>query len=153
MSELTVRPAAIDDIPALTALSSQLGYPSGEDDVRRRLEDLRLDADSAVFVAEADGRVVGWIQLSIARMLESEARAEVRGFVVDEGHRSAGVGARLLARADTWAAAKGLAKVRVPCNVTRERAHSFYLREGFREVKVQRIFERSTRPRSPVGRP
>jgi len=145
MSESTVRPAGIDDVPALTALSGQLGYPSKEDDVRRRFEELRKDPDSAVFVAEVDGRVVAWIQLSICRMLESEARAEVRGLVVDEAHRSARVGARLLDRADAWAAAKGLSKVRVPCNVTRERAHSFYLREGFREVKVQRIFERPTR--------
>jgi GNAT superfamily N-acetyltransferase len=144
---LGVRPAESDDVAALTDLSTQLGYPAVESDIRRRFEELRADADSAVFVAEVDGRVVGWIQLSTSRMLEAEARAEVRGLVVDAGHRSAGVGARLLERADEWAVAKGLSKVRVPCNVIRGRAHAFYEREGFREVKVQRIFERTVRGR------
>ena len=59
--------------------------------------------------------------------------------------RSAGIGPLLLARAETWAREKGLRKLRVPCNVTRTRAHAFYLREGFTENKVQRIFEREIR--------
>ena len=147
MIDLVIRPAGVEDVAALTELSGQLGYPADASDVGRRLEELRRDADSAVFVADAGGRVVGWIQVSISRLLESEPRAEVRGLVVDEAHRSSGVGARLLSRADEWARERSLAKVRVPCNVTRARAHAFYLREGFIEVKEQRIFERVVRAR------
>ena len=44
--------------------------------------------------------------------------------------------------AEAWAVAQGLGKVRVRCNVVRERTHRFYEREGFVVTKTQKIFDK-----------
>jgi len=139
----TLRAARPGDAARLADLSRQLGYGAGEADVARRLGLLLGHADHAVLVAEEDGEVVGWIQVSLSLLVESPLSAEVRGLVVDERFRRRGVGPLLLRAADDWARARGCARLRVPCNIVRADAHRFYEREGFREVKRQRIFERA----------
>jgi hypothetical protein len=46
----------------------------------------------------------------------------------------------LLAAAEAWAREQGFASMRVRSNVLRERAHRFYLREGYLEKKRQAVF-------------
>jgi GNAT superfamily N-acetyltransferase len=137
-----VRIARAEDAPELTRLCAELGYPNEEPDVARRLGELLAHPDHEVFVAEEGSRVVGWIQISLTRLLESPLSSEVGGLVVASDARRRGMGPLLLAAADAWSRARGCRAVRVPCNVVRADAHRFYEREGFREVKKQRIFER-----------
>ena len=84
----------------------------------------------------------GWIQVSRTRAFEAAASAEIAGLVVDATARGRGIGAALVAAAEEWAAALGCLALRVRCNVVRERAHAFYRRERFREIKTQKVFER-----------
>ena len=139
------RNATLKDAARLAELSNQLGYPSTDAEVASRLAGLLDHPDHAVFVAEDGEHVVAWIQVSLSRLVESPLSAEVGGLVVDEDHRGRGVGPLLLAVADAWARERGAVRLRVPCNVVRADAHRFYEREGFREVKKQRIFERALR--------
>ena len=46
----------------------------------------------AVFVAESQEQVIGWLHVSVTPLLEVPLRAEVNGLVVDEQRRSAGAG-------------------------------------------------------------
>jgi GNAT superfamily N-acetyltransferase len=140
MSE--ARRARPDDAERISELSRQLGYPATSAEVAERLAPLLAAADHGVFVAEEGGEVVGWIHVSLSRTVESAPKAEVRGLVVDERSRRRGLGPLLLSAADGWARERGSRRLRVPCNVTRTDAHRFYRREGFREAKVQTIFER-----------
>jgi GNAT superfamily N-acetyltransferase len=137
-----VRAARPEDADVLTELCGQLGYPGERPDVEARLLGLLAHPDRAVFVVEVDGRPAGWIQVSLSRLLECPLSAEVGGLVVEARHRSRGLGPMLLAAGDAWARERGCHRMRVPCNVVRADAHRFYEREGFREVKRQRIFER-----------
>ena len=75
--------------------------------------------------------------------LESGPSAEIAGLVVDEETRGAGVGARLVAEAEAWAAGAGFARMRVRSNVKRNRARRFYERAGFVVTKRQRNFEKA----------
>ena len=59
-----------------------------------------------------------------------------------DGSRGVGVGAQLLHAAEQWAAKNGFGRMRVRSNVVRERAHRFYLREGYRERKRQVVFDK-----------
>jgi GNAT superfamily N-acetyltransferase len=138
-----VRRARREDAPRLADLSRQLGYAVKDEDVAARLEVLLDHPDHAVFVTEETGGIVGWIQVSLSILVESPPTAVVGGLVVDERHRRRGIGPLLLREADAWAREKGATRLRVPCNVTRADAHRFYEREGFREVKKQKIFERT----------
>ena len=100
------------------------------------------DGPQAVLVAESEGRVVGWIQVLVSVVFESPRQAEIAGLVVDETARGAGIGALLVAEAERWARERRCEVIRVRSNVIRERAHAFYRRAGFGEIKVQRVFEK-----------
>jgi GNAT superfamily N-acetyltransferase len=140
---LRIRLAKVGDAARLADLSGQLGYPATPAQIRQRFRAIRPVSQNAVFVAEAkDGGVVGWLHVSKQALLESEIRAEVNGFVVAEGHRSLGAGARLIAAAEVWARKHGCKYMSVRSNVIRERAHQFYERNGYEHYKTQKSFRK-----------
>ncbi len=138
----TVRKAAPGDAERLAALSTALGYPMTPDEAVRRLGEIADHPDHGLLVAESNGRVEGWIQVSMPRIFETPRQAEIAGLIVDETARGAGIGRRLVAAAEDWARARGCRAIRVRSNVVRERAHAFYEREGFVGLKTQRVFEK-----------
>ncbi|HKD18814.1 MAG TPA: GNAT family N-acetyltransferase [Thermoanaerobaculia bacterium] len=144
----TIRSARRQDGERLAALSGELGYPMTAEEAVQRLADLETHGDHALLVAEDGGRVAGWIQVSLTRIFETPRSAEIAGLVVDSAERGRGIGRRLVDAAVAWAGARGCAAVRVRTNVIRERAHAFYVREGFREVKTQKVLEKRFAPSS-----
>jgi GNAT superfamily N-acetyltransferase len=130
------------DVPAVTDLCDQLGYPSTREQVASRFARLDDRPDHALLVADRDGAPVGWIHIGLEPLLELDLAACVHGLIVAERERGRRVGERLLAEAERWAAERGCGVVRVRSNVVRERAHRFYLREGYRLVKTSCIFQK-----------
>jgi GNAT superfamily N-acetyltransferase len=141
--ELKIRLAKNGDAACLADLSGQLGYPATEEQIRQRLRGIRPAVQHAVLVAETkDAGVIGWLHVSKQPLLEVDLRAEVNGLVVAEDHRSLGAGARLLAAAEDWARKRGCKGMSVRSNVTRERAHQFYERNGYEHYKTQKSFRK-----------
>jgi len=141
--DLRIRRARTGDACRLAELSTQLGYPATEAQIRTRLRGIQPPSHNAVLVAEAkDAGVVGWIHVSKEPMLEVDVRAEVNGLVVDDSHRSRGAGAHLLTAAENWARRHGCKSMSVRSNVIRERAHSFYERNGYEHYKTQKSFRK-----------
>lgn len=141
MTEL--RRATLDDASRLVDLNDQLGYPSSEPELRERLRPILASPDDAVFVATADDRPIGWVHAAVERGLEASHAAGLRGLVVDDAHRSSGIGAELLRAAERWAAERGCRTMTVRSRITRERAHRFYEREGYELVKTSHVFGKS----------
>ncbi len=140
-SEVTIRPARIQDADAIARLSDQLGYPASREEVEERLAHILGERDHAVYVAvSAQGEVVGWIHIYLCPLVEMALQAEIGGLVVEGRLRGRGIGQRLLERAERWAAERGCSAVMVRSNVVRERAHRFYARLGYRLMKTQRVF-------------
>jgi GNAT superfamily N-acetyltransferase len=73
-------------------------------------------------------------------LLIAEPFVELAALVVDERARGSGAGAMLLAAVEARAREQGFTSVRVRSNVLRERAHRFYVREGYIEKKRQAVF-------------
>jgi GNAT superfamily N-acetyltransferase len=108
-----------------------------------RLGRLKPAGDNAVFVAEApEGEVIGWLHVSVSRLLEVPLRAEINGLVVSKQQRGKGAGAGLLKAAEQWARKKKCTSMSVRSNVIRERAHSFYERNGYEHYKTQKAFRK-----------
>ena len=137
----TIRLAMPADAEELAKLSGQLGYPADAAAVLRRLEGVTSHHAGVVLVAiDPQGGLAGFAHVEPRRPLITEPFAELAALVVSETARGQRIGSALLAAAEAWAREQGFTNMRVRSNVIRERAHRFYLREGYAEKKRQAIF-------------
>lgn len=138
-----VRPMTAADLGRAADLTTQLGYAVDAAELERRLAVIRGQPAEDVLVAVDDAdRAIGWIHVARLTTLEASDRALIGGLVVDEAHRSAGIGASLVAAAEAWARERGAAAIVVRSRTTRERAHRFYEQLGYRETKRSVVFEK-----------
>lgn len=134
MSETIIRDAEYDDCERLVELIVDLGHPITLDHVRANLRKLRVLRLSPL-VAEIDGRVVGLCVPSIMQTLHRETPVgRISTMVVDASCRSGGVGAQLVKEAESRLAASGCALIEVTSNESRDRAHNFYEKLGYRRT-------------------
>jgi GNAT superfamily N-acetyltransferase len=140
MQHVTVRPAQEHDVDRLADLLQQLGYSVAADALAARLR--RLGDRRAVLVALTDGELGGCVSVSVNEHFVDGFEATIEGFVVDERLRSRGVGRELLAAAEGWARDRSAPTLIVHSNVVRERAHAFYVSNGYTKVKAQCFFRK-----------
>lgn len=139
-----IRRARKSDAKRIAELCGQLGYPSTAAQIAQRMRRIKPEGQHAVLVAESpEGKVIGWLHVSVEPLLEVELRAEVNGLVVADEERSRGAGALLLQSAEEWARQRGCKNMSVRSNVVRERAHQFYLRNGYEHYKTQKSFRKA----------
>ena len=132
-----IRTAASGEIDTVTAGYDWLFAPPGAQplqwDAGRAAERLRAavaGARSELFVADADGAVVGLctVYLDIESVRFGQ-RAWVEDLAVHPDHRSAGHGKALLDAAKDWARERGATHLELDSAETRADAHRFYERE------------------------
>lgn len=139
----SVRSPEPRDFDQMAELAGQLGYPCTAEQVRARLSDIRDSNECAIYVVElAEGQIAGWIGVYIFRSVEMDKLGEINGLVVEQKHRSRGIGKVLLDAAEEWARNRGCAIISVHSNVKRERAHGFYKRNGYEWHKTQESFRK-----------
>ncbi len=141
-SKVSIRRAAPADSNRITELCLQLGYETFNTEVHERLLKIVNKDDTALFAAELNGQVVGWIQVSIRSAIETGEVAEITGLVVDESVRGKGIGKSLVIKTEEWAESKGYSSIRVRTNVKRTETHLFYKGIGFEENKKQTVFQK-----------
>lgn len=104
---------------------------------RRYLRAVRSSPHAAIFVAEADGEIVG--RLSIARDAHpaSEHVADV-GLMVAQGHRRQGIGLALMEAAEAWARRAGMHKIELHVFPYNRAAIGLYERLGYEREGFRR---------------
>jgi GNAT superfamily N-acetyltransferase len=118
----------------MAKLLGQLGYASTAESVVARLARMESEAGHHVLVAEVEGTVVGLASVFIRHLLNSDAPlARVSSMVVDDAHRSRGVGHHLIQAAEAFARAQGCDRIEVTSAERRTRAHAFYRRLGYED--------------------
>ena len=114
----------------------------GVADERRYLKAIRRHPHAAVFVAEADGEIVG--RLSVARDPHPASfHVADLGLMVVASHRRRGIGRALLQRAVEWAAESRVRKLELHVFPHNAPAIALYesfgfVREGYREDHYRR---------------
>ena len=138
-----IRPMRATDIASVADLTTQLGYPSSANEIADRFLDIERAPAAVVLVAtdETDA-AIGWIIVRLVAALSSDRPAEIGGLVVGDGHRSEGIGSELAAAAEEWAREHGARSLTVRSRSTRERAHRFYERLGYQQIKLSHVFEK-----------
>ena len=143
---VTIRQMLAEDLAAVAALTTALGYPSSDSDIKRRFDLIKDRWDARLIVAHRQDRdVLGWIHVQATYMLEADARAAIWGLVVAESARRSGVGRLLIEAAEEWATMRGLNVMAVQSNTTRLEARAFYEHLGYEIVKTQNAFRKTLR--------
>ena len=139
-----IRPMASRDAEAVADLATQLGYPTSEEEAATRIEAiLARPEEHAAFVAVDDGdRPIGWAHVELVHPLTHDKGANLAGLVVDEAHRSGGIGDALLRAVERWSVERGARALVVRSRTTRTRAHRFYEARGYRLDKVSHVYEK-----------
>jgi GNAT superfamily N-acetyltransferase len=135
-----VREARLTDADRIAELVAQLGYGATPDEIRSRLEIILNRGDQQVFVADDDGRAIGWVHGAISDGLDVAPYVRIAGLVVDAGYRRAGVGRMLMTHIEAWSMSRGHAVVRLTSTDARTAAHRFYERIGYTNIKTQYSF-------------
>jgi GNAT superfamily N-acetyltransferase len=135
-----IREASPADWPGVAALLAQLGRPdvrdtADESAARSVFEAYLARPDTVGLVAEHDGRVVGFLDMEYrARLNFTSPQAWIPDLVVDEDSRSGGVGRALIRRAEDLARLRGCWGMSLESATWRDRAHAFYVREGWKDT-------------------
>lgn len=131
---MRIRPATVDDAPALERLIRQLGYDESAADIAARLAGM----PQMVLVAELDGRVAGCLSTSTMRVLHRpKPVGRISMMVVDEALRGQGIGAALVRAAEARLKEQGCGLVEVTSNLKRIEAHGFYEKLGYQRTSLR----------------
>jgi ribosomal protein S18 acetylase RimI-like enzyme len=140
-TDVTIRPATRDDVPAIVAMLADDHLGRGRERVENPLPASYFRAFDAVaqagniqlMVVESDRVVVGCLQLCILPGISSQgaSRALIEDVRVASHCRSRGIGERLVRWAVDEARGRGCVLVELLTHETRVDAQRFYARLGF----------------------
>lgn len=139
MTDIEIRPAAPDDIPAIVEMLADdaLGATrESPDDLRPYLaayERLRGDPNQFAMVAVRAERVVGTFQLTVIPGLSrrGSTRSVIEGVRVHGSERGRGLGQLMVEWAVAESRRQGCSLVQLTSDTARPEAHRFYERLGF----------------------
>ncbi|MGW7285308.1 N-acetyltransferase family protein [Streptomyces sp. NPDC054847] len=139
MTDIVIRSAVADDIPAIVAMLADdpLGAtresPDDMEPYRTAYERLRSDPNQFLMVAERDGTVVGTLQLTVVPGLSrrGSTRSIIEGVRVHGSERGQGLGRVLMEWAIEESRKQGCRLVQLTSDAARPDAHRFYEQLGF----------------------
>jgi GNAT superfamily N-acetyltransferase len=136
-----IREAKPDDFKLIFELNKNaLGYDYPEDTTQQRLKSILKRPTDKVYIAEYGGEAAGYIHASDYECLYCDSLKNIMALAVDEKFRGHGIGKKLLAAVEAWAAMSGSAGVRLVSGFERTEAHEFYKRCGYMLRKDQKNF-------------
>lgn len=110
---MTIRPLQPQDLRAYFALRTAL-WPDSEADFELEVSKILNNHRLASFVAEQNGQLVGFVEVSLrdyAEGCESSPVGYLEGWYVAPKHRKTGIGRRLVQAAEDWARARGCSEM------------------------------------------
>ena len=140
MSDFIIRKIELKDAVELCKIcSEEMGYECDSDLVKSKIE--KLDSKrEAVFVAEEESQLLGFIHVERYDVLYFESMANILGLAVKKDFQKQGLGKALLLAAENWAQENGIRLMRLNSGINRTDAHGFYEHLGYVSEKEQKRF-------------
>ena len=149
--EILLRPAAEDDYDGVNAVfADELAHHVALLPDRFQLADpvmprhwfseVLANPNKMLIVAELDGRLVGQILIIDSASTDDPIYRPRRYLDVDElavlaDYRRQGIGRRLMAAAEEWAAERGITRIELNVWQANDQAIAFYERLGYRTIR------------------
>lgn len=89
----------------------------------------------------SDGQLVGIAGFLCSEMLSRGRYLYVDDLVIDEGHRSQGIGSSLISWLQTHTRDLGLSSLHLDCSHHRSDSHRFYRREGLKDTSLHFVLD------------
>jgi ribosomal protein S18 acetylase RimI-like enzyme len=142
MTAISMRPAQIDDVPAIIQLLADDDLGRERESVARSSEEAYLAAFAAmqregcnlpVVAVDAEGEIVGYVQLTFIPGLShgGATRLQIEDVRVGHRHRRRGIGRRMIDWALTEARRRNCRIVQLFVHHSRQDAAGFYAALGF----------------------
>lgn len=141
-SDIVFRSARREDVPAIIRMLADDELGSQRESYTEPLpgsyyaafEQLDHDSNHELIVAELDGEVIGTLHLMLLPSLSYQGglRAQVESVRVDKNCQNQGIGSRMMKWAIERARERGAHIVQLTTHRSREDAHRFYERLGFK---------------------
>ncbi len=140
MSDFIIRKIELKDTGELCKIcSEEMGYECDPALVKSKIE--KLDSKrEAVFVAEEESQLLGFIHVERYEVLYFESMANILGLAVKKDFQKQGLGKALLLAAENWAQENGIYLMRLNSGINRTDAHGFYEHLGYVSEKEQKRF-------------
>ena len=142
MSEILFRIATKADLPSIVRLlaDDDLGSQRERDEdplpesYYSAYEEINKDPNHELIVAEKSGEVIGTAHLMYLPSIsyQGSLRAQIESVRIDTRYQSRGIGSQMMRWAIERAKARGAHLVQLTTHKSREDAHRFYERSGFK---------------------
>ena len=143
---IEIRACTPEDSAAVSTLLDELGYTVSIRQATEQVTELGKTGADPIFLALADGKILGLLALHLSRMLQYPSPiVRVTALVVDRRARRRGVGKLLMQHAEQVGSAAGCEFVELTSAMDRAEAHAFYRNIGYEP--------NSLRFRKPLVRP
>jgi ribosomal protein S18 acetylase RimI-like enzyme len=136
-----IRDAELGDAAQLAALMCELGYETDHTEMETRLKSILSNPTYKTFVAIMDGSVRGMIgTVTYPSYEHNDPGGRILALVTSSATRRLGIGRALIAAAEKDFVQRGIKRVALNTQLSREDAHKFYEslgyeRHGWRFVK------------------
>jgi GNAT superfamily N-acetyltransferase len=138
---MLIRDAELGDAAELAALMRELGYETEDVEMETRLKSILSNPAYKTFVAIVDGCVCGMVgTVTYPSYEHNDPGGRILALVTSSPARRRGIGRALVATAEKDFAQRGIRRIALNTQLTREDAHKFYgslgyERNGWRFVK------------------
>lgn len=141
--QFEIRTCSLEDADAIQALNQQeMGYAYPKECTKQKLQTLLNSPKDKIFVAVANGTVVGYVHANDYELLYAPSMKNIMGIAVASEYQRSGIGRALLEEAEAWARDCGASGVRLVSGGTRTDAHAFYRACGYDGGKQQLNFKK-----------
>ena len=138
---IIIREATFDDLDSIYLLNkNEMGYDYLPEKTAFNLRKILSSQSNKIFVAETDGKVVGYVHASDYDLLYFPHMKNIMGIAVNREYRREGVGRALINEIEKWASVTGASSIRIASGIERKEAHDFYRSCGYIENKIQQKF-------------
>lgn len=153
MENYNIRKAKIKDLEKIVDLSYKsaifhqklTSYYKASKDLKeilfRSLKKNIRSSNSCIFLAEEDGKIIGYLLAFKIDRLEMFEIREV-GFIADifvkEDKRRMGVGEKLVKECYNWFKEKGINFIEINVQILNKEAINFWNRKGFKDFSIQK---------------
>lgn len=142
--QIKIRKADIKDTERITNLCEQLEYDVTNQQIEERLTTIQNNDAHVVYVATLENEyVIGWAHAYICDSLVISTPAMILGLVVDKNYHHNGIGRALMQQIEQWAFLVGCDSVLLRSNIKRRKAHLFYEKIGYTNIKQSLTFYKS----------